>query len=229
MYVAIEVDDIREATDAMRALNFGGGTITKPFKQEVMQYLDEIDDDARAIGAVNVVVNNDGKLTGRNSDWVGASGALKAAVDPAGKHVALLGAGPAARAVAFGIRSLGAETTVFNRTESKAQSLCATFGCKYGGSLEDVSPTFDIIINATSIGLGVDDGPSPIAADALKNQPLVFDIIPRPKETGLLKVAAAQGCQIICGVDMIAYLAGPTLEWLTGARTPQEFFASHFS
>lgn len=228
VYVALEPDDIGSAMAAMRALKLSGGTITKPFKQAVMEHLDIIDDDATAIGAVNVVENRNGVLVGRNSDWIGAIEVLKATTEVKEKRVALLGAGGAARAIAFGLRSAAANTTIFNRTESKALELCETFGCEYGGPLDSIDAGFDIIVNATSIGMGSESGPCPISADALKNQPVVFDIIVRPKETAFLKLAATLGCATIPGTMMIAHLAVPTLEWLTGTRPSLSLLIEHF-
>lgn len=107
--------------------------------------------------------------------------------------------------------------------------LFATFGCEYGGSLGDVTADFDVIINATSIGMGSESGLMPVAEDALKNQPVVFDIIVRPKETALLKLARAQGCATVAGVTMIAHLTAPTLEWLTGVRPSLALLQERFS
>lgn len=229
VYVALEPNEIGAAMQAVRTLGLGGGTITKPFKQTVIEHLDEIDDDARAIGAVNVVENRNGVLVGRNSDWIGAIEALRASIDPREKRVALLGAGGAARAVAFGLRTVDAKTTVFNRTESKAVDLCEAFDCELGGTLDDIADDFDVIINATSVGMGAYEGSIPVHVDALKNKPVVFDIIVRPKRTTFLTHAAEQGCITIPGTTMIAYLAVPTLEWLTGVRPSLPLLLDHFA
>jgi shikimate dehydrogenase len=111
-----------------------------------------------------------------------------------------------------------ATTRVFNRTAEKAQSLRDQFGCDFGGTLDAVEPGFDVIVNATSVGMGDELGSSPIASDALKNAPVVLDIVSYPRTTTLMTLAAEQGCQVIRGASMIAYLAVPTLEWLTGEK-----------
>lgn len=218
VYVALEPRDIGAAMDAVRSLGLGGGTVTTPFKQEVMRYLDEIDDDATAIGAVNVVENRDGRLIGRNSDWIGAIGALREVVELSGRRVALLGAGGGARAVAFGLREAGAVTTVFNRTADRAQELCDRFACSYSGDLDAVTPEFDVVVNATSIGMGERSEASPVAATALTNRPVVFDLVVRPRETLLIGQARELGATVVHGIAMVAHQAVPALEWLTGTK-----------
>lgn len=228
VYVALEPLETKGMVDAIRTLQLGGGTITRPFKQEVMQFLDEIDEDAQRIGAVNVVVNQSGFLIGHNSDWHGALNALRSIVDPNGKRVALLGSGGAARAVAFGLATTSAETTVFNRTEDKAREICSAFSHTYGGTLNDVTPEFDIIMNATSMGFGEDTDSSPIPAEVIREGSVAFDVIARPRSTKFLKLASGKGCTIIPGVLMGAHQAVPALEWLTGVRPPIDVLLKHF-
>lgn len=216
VYVALEPRDIGAAMSAVVSLGLGGGTVTAPFKQEVVQHLDEVDEHASAIGAVNVVVHRDGRLIGHNTDWLGAVAALRDVIEPAGRRVALLGAGGAARALAYGLRSAGADTVVFNRTQASAVELCETFGCRYGGSLDALAPEFDIVVNATSVGMGERSEQSPIAATSLANAPVVFDIVVRPRVTMLAMQARELGCAVVPGIAMVAHQAVPALEWLTG-------------
>lgn len=224
VYVALEPDDIGAAMAAVRSLGLGGGTITAPFKQDVMRHLDEIDDDAAAIGAVNVVVNRGGTLVGRNSDWLGALGALRDVVDPAGRRIALLGAGGAARAVAYGLKAAGAEVVAFNRTVTKAQDLCERFSCSLGGDLEAVRPEFDVVVNATSVGMGDPDAPSLVGEEALSNVPVVFDLVVRPRETSLIRLALERGCVVVPGIAMVAHQAAPALKWRqASAPTPPRY------
>lgn len=229
VYIALEPLSAKALTDAIRSLQLGGGTVTKPFKQEIIALLDEVDTDAQTIGAVNVVVNKSGHLIGFNSDWLGALNALKSVIDPAEKKIALLGAGGAARAVAFGLSKGNADVTVFNRTESTARDICESLSQNYGGSLEDVKPEFDVIVNATSVGFGDDLDSSPISSEAIREGSVVFDIIARPKETKLLKLAKEKNCTTIFGGVMGAHQAVYALEWLTGVKPPLHTLLEYFT
>lgn len=216
VYVALEPADIAAAMSAVRTLGLGGGTITTPFKQEVVRHLDEVDDHATAIGAVNVVVHRNGRLIGHNTDWLGAVAALREVIEPAGRRVALLGGGGAARSIAYGLRSTGADTVVFNRTPERARDLCERFDCRYGGSLDALAPEFDVIVNATSVGMGHRCEHSPLDPAALANTPVVLDVVVRPRVTLLAEQARERGCIVIPGIAMVAHQAVPALEWLTG-------------
>ncbi len=107
--------DVGAAMAAIRTLNFAGVSVTKPFKEEIIAHLDELDPVAAAIGAVNLVHNAGGHLTGYNCDWIGAAGALAEKCELAGQRVAVLGSGGAARAVVYGLRQRGCEVRVFSR------------------------------------------------------------------------------------------------------------------
>lgn len=147
-YVAFEPEDIGAAIRAIRDLDFAGVTVSQPFKQDVMAHLDEIDDIAQHIGAVNVVHNRGGRLIGYNSDWLGATGALEETTSLTGKTAAVLGAGGAARAVAFGLRKKGARVTVFNRSVDRGRALAKSLQVLWGGSFAQIAPNrFDVIVN----------------------------------------------------------------------------------
>ncbi len=122
VYVAFGTEDTEGAVAAMRALGLRGLGVTRPHKVRIIDYLDVIDDDARAIGAVNTVVNDDGRLTGHNVDWQGAFAALHEVIDPAGRRAAVVGAGGGARAIAYGLEREGALVTLFNRSHAIGRS-----------------------------------------------------------------------------------------------------------
>ena len=103
VYVAFPVTDFRKAVAGLRGLGIGGVSVTIPFKEEIIPLIDALDPRAAEIGAVNTVVNRDGRLTGYNTDWLGAVAALTAKISLTGRHVLILGAGGASRAIAFGI------------------------------------------------------------------------------------------------------------------------------
>src|SRR5580698_8374612 len=127
-YVPFEVRDLRDAIAGMRGLGIRGFGVSHPFKQEVMPLLDALDPVAARIGAVNTIVNDDGRLVGHNTDWIGAVRALEEVRPVAGASVLLLGAGGAARAIAFGLAQKGAHTTIANRDTAKADHLASEVG-----------------------------------------------------------------------------------------------------
>jgi len=122
-YVAFETENTEEAVAAMRSLGIRGLGVSMPHKIRIMKYLDSVDDTAKRIGAVNTVVNNDGYLTGYNTDWIGAVRALKEKIDIAGKRSVVVGAGGAARAIVYGLLKEQSHVTVYNRTISNGEKL----------------------------------------------------------------------------------------------------------
>lgn len=228
VFLAFEVAEIQSALKATRDLGFGGCIVTKPFKQEIMKYLDDIDSDAQTIGAVNVVVNESGRLKGFNSDWVGSTNALKSKIDIKGKRIALLGAGGAAKAVAFGLFTSGSNAVVFNRTKETGKIVADQYGFEYGGDLNAIDDSFDIIINATSIGFRDDYGSVPVDESVLLSKPLVFDIVASPKRSRLIELAGSLGCETIAGSEMIAFHAQRALKLLTGQEPPLDLLSAHF-
>jgi len=148
----VGANETKKAINEMREKNYRGLTCTMPHKIEVMKYLDEIDNSAKKIGAVNTVINNNGRLKGYNTDWIGVAKSLEKITVLKNKKVALIGAGGASRAAIFGLSQEGAIITIFNRTLEKAEKLAKEFNCQ-AESIEDIEKIkdYDIIINATSI------------------------------------------------------------------------------
>lgn len=202
-----------------------GVSCTAPHKVAVMGYLDEIDPTAAKIGAVNTVVNTGGRLKGYNTDWLGVIGPLEKITGLKGKKVALLGAGGAARSIAYGLADRGADITIYNRTPGKAEALARAFGGA-AVSLDDPARAAsvkeaDIIINATSVGMGSDDA-SPITKELMGPGQIIFDSIYTPYDTRLLKDAAEQGATVIHGTEMLLGQAFVQFELYTGYEAPEE-------
>src|ERR1700722_4932275 len=152
-WLLFQPDDVAAAMSAIRTLKFAGVAVTKPFKEQILRHLDRLDPVAARIGAVNLVRSDDGVLTGYNSDWIGAAGALREKAELAGKRGAVLGAGGAARAVVFGLIENHADVHVFSRSTASGQQLAADLGAVYGGQIPEVtSARPQILVNATSIG-----------------------------------------------------------------------------
>lgn len=199
-----------------------GVSCTAPHKLAIMEYLDDIDDVARRIGAVNTVVNDGGRLKGYNTDWLGIVNPLEKLASLKGKRIALLGAGGAARSIAYGVTSKGAELTVYNRTVGKARALAEAFG---GGSArldQDVDIAgADIIINATAVGMAPRDAETPLPGDHIHSGQIVFDSIYVPYETRLLREAAARGATVIHGTEMLLGQAFVQFKLYTGYGAPE--------
>ena len=228
-------EDLKKAIDGMRALNLCGLNVTIPHKVAVMQYLDELDPLAEKIGAVNTIVNNDGKLKGYNTDAAGFIKALAASgMKPAGKHVALLGAGGAARAIAFALADNGAEITILNRKQELnwAVELAARVGKAYKKKFQALELNIkalkatladtDILVNATSVGMFPKIDDTLVPAGLIKPGLAVYDIIYNPIETKLLKEAGQAGAKTIGGLDMLVGQGTIAFELWTGKKAPVE-------
>lgn len=220
IYAAFEVSDVKAAMSGIRALNIRGVSVTIPHKEAVMDSLDEIDPFAQEIGAVNTVANKDGRLFGYNSDAHGAVKALLEKTPVKDKHVAVLGAGGAARAIGFGVSREGGRVYILNRSIEKARSLAAGLQAEAHPLSHFPELSCDIVINTTSVGMHPDTEALPIPAGQLNRRMTVMDIIYNPLQTRLLKAARAAGAQTIDGVSMFVYQGAVQFELWTGMEAP---------
>lgn len=221
-FLAFQVSDVKHAIAGFKALNVVGISVTIPHKLEVMKYLDDIDETAKSIGAVNTIVNKEGKLIGTNTDWLGAVKALEKKTHLSGKNVALLGAGGAARAVAYGLTKSKAKVSIFNRSLDKARQLRNIFNLAGAYSLgeTDKIADADIIVNTTSMGMIPNDKLTPIPMDCINSKQIVFDIIHTPTQTRLLKNAQKKKAVVIYGFEMLLYGAAKQFELYTEKKAP---------
>jgi shikimate dehydrogenase len=223
-YVPFAVPDAAHLADAlrgMRGLGIRGFGVSYPYKQAVMAHLDAIDPMAKRIGAVNTIVNDDGKLTGHNTDWIGAVRAIEEHAPLAGANVLLLGAGGAASAIAHGLAESKAHVTIASRDRAKGEALARAVGGKAMG-LDEVKETneFDLLVNATPVGMaGVDDS-MPVPGDALHAELVVMDIVYKPIETRVLAAARACDATAIHGGRMLLYQAARQFELYTARTAP---------
>jgi shikimate dehydrogenase len=220
----VKVANLKEVILAMRVMdNFYGLTCTIPHKVEVLKYLDWVDEKAKKIGAVNTVVKKNGLLCGYNTDWLGAVIPLEKVTSLKGKKVLVLGAGGAARAIVYGLKEKGALVYILNRTLEKAEKLAKEFKAKVlnFNHQKEVS-NFDIIINATSVGMEPLVNQTPINPSFLKKNQIIFDVVYNPKETKLLKEAKKKGAKIIFGFEMLLYQGVAQFEIYTGKKAPIE-------
>jgi shikimate dehydrogenase len=220
-YVPFKVEDLAGALTGMRALGIRGFGISMPFKQAVMALCDEIDPVAARIGAVNTVVNDAGRLSGHNTDWIGAVRAIEEYARPAGLRVLVIGAGGAARAVVHGLVSTGAAVTIANRDEAKAVALAADANATAASSDEPArAGDYDIVVNASSRGMKEIDPTSPVPAGVLRAGQLVMDIVYKPLDTQLVLAARAAGARVIDGSRMLLHQAARQFELYTGRQAP---------
>lgn len=217
----VRPENLEKTINGLKDLGIRGVSVTMPYKEEVMKYLDEIDSVALKIGAVNTIVNRNGKLTGYNTDWKGALVALEKKTKVDGKKVAVIGAGGAARAIVYALVKNGAEVKIFNRSVDKAEELAHEFGCEFGDldSLSEVVSS-DIIINTTSVGMNEDL--SLVDESFLNKRQIVFDIVYTPKETRLIKTAKEKGAQVIYGYEMLLYQGIEQFKMYTEMEAPAE-------
>ncbi len=222
-YVAFGIENTREAVLAVRYLGIRGLGVSMPHKIEIMRYLDTIDETAAKIGAVNTVVNDDGHLTGYNTDWVGAVRALQERTEIAGKRSAVFGAGGAARAIVYGLIREQSQVTVYNRTVDRGELLAQELGAQFGGGMDalDSIKDHDILVNATSVGFHAPDE-SIVPPSILKAGSTVLDVVFIPPESKLIQDAESHGCVAIPGTRMLVHQAAHQFELYTGHKAPFE-------
>lgn len=222
----VKPEELEEALRALRArADIRGITVTMPHKEAVMPYLDEVDEVAHQIGAVNSIVVDDGRWIGHNTDWYGiATPLLQAHVDhdSLGKATALIiGVGGAAKAAAYALAHSGYQQIyVSNRSAEKGREFAARYGLTYLTPSELSTHTFGLVFNATPIGMGDLTGTSPFAASMLHPGMVVFDSIYHPRDTRLLQDATRAGAITIPGWQMLLYQGVKQFELYTSRPAP---------
>jgi len=222
VYLAFPVTDLPQAVAGLRGLAIQGVSVTIPFKEEIIPLLDELDPQAARIGAVNTVVNRDGRLHGYNTDWLGALHALKAKTGLKGKHVLILGAGGAARAIAYGIMEEGGQVTLTDLDEPRAAALARDLKVEAIPLNAMAQCPAIILVNATPVGMDPKVDDIPINPDLLGRFRLVMDIVYQPLTTRLLREAKAHGAATIDGLQMLIHQATAQFELWTGRPAPLE-------
>jgi shikimate dehydrogenase len=211
-----------------------GANITIPYKETVLPMLDELDELAGQIGAVNTIVNREGRLIGYNTDAEGFVQALRhmGNFEPAGKRAALIGAGGAARAVSFalaraGVKSLAITDIIAERTQALFSSL-KPLGIEThiiepeDNSLKDALSNCDLVVNCTPVGMkhSPTEGKSPLKAELIPKEALIYDVVYNPIETKLILDARARGARTLGGLAMLVYQGAKAFELWTGREAP---------
>lgn len=235
VYVAFTVTakELKTAISGVKSIGVKGLNVTMPHKNAVMNYLDEVDATAKNIGAVNTILSNNGRLIGYNTDGNGAMIALQEnGVCPEEKKLVLLGAGGAAKAIAYQAAQDVKELVILNRTPDKAKKLAEmipkSFGAKVKGDmlsldvLKQELETVDILINSTSVGMHPNVDRSSVPTDFLRSDLCVMDIIYNPLETKLLKDAKSVGAKVVSGLEMLIYQGAVAFEIWTNCPAPVE-------
>ena len=228
-YVTYEVPagNLKAAFEGVKALGYRGFNCTLPHKVAIIEHLDGLGESAEVMGAVNCVVNRDGKYIGENTDGKGFLESLLPVVDPAGKKVLVFGAGGAARAVTVELSLAGASSiTVVNRSADRGEELVALINSKtqtpatfeaWDGDYP-IPADVDIVVNSTSIGLFPDTSRVPVDVSTFRQGLVVADIIPNPPKTAFLTEAEAAGCTPLYGLGMLVNQGKIGIKFWTGVE-----------
>ena len=229
VYLAFDVppERLADALRGARALGVGQLAISLPHKQAALAHVDELEETARQIGAVNTATRVGERWLGSNTDWLGAVRALESERSLAGVRAVVLGAGGTARAVVYGLLARGASVRVLNRSAERARRLAQELGAQGGGALSELADTpHDLLVNTTSVGLREDV--SPVAAGALRAGSLVMDAVYEPLRTRLLRDAEARGARTLSGKWMLVHQAAEQIRLFTGREAPLAALAEAF-
>ena len=230
----IEPGDVGDFVNALRVSDSLGINITLPHKQAVIPFLDEVDEWANSAGAVNTIVNQEGRLTGHNTDGPGFLQALwnETGYDPKGTSALILGAGGAARGILLALVRGGIDSVVIaNRTLERADDLAQMSQDNgvvseaisiTGDVLNEAAANADLIVNCTSLGMshGPDEYNSPLSAAQIPAKAIVNDLVYTPMSTPLLKEAAKAGAATLGGLHMLIYQGVLSFRMWTGQDPP---------
>ncbi|MDD3618938.1 MAG: shikimate dehydrogenase [Desulfobulbaceae bacterium] len=228
IYVPLPTSSIGDGIAGLKALGFRGASVTIPYKQDVLPFIDVLDPVARRIGAVNTLLVREREAGGEkivhgfNTDWLGANRDLEEKIRLRGSRVLIAGAGGSARAIGFGLLEAGAGVVICNRTVDTGKKLAEQLDCPFYplDRIDQVSA--DILVNATSVGMVPDTDRTPVPRELLSGFAVVMDIVYAPLQTRLLREAAAAGCEVVDGLAMLLYQGAAQFELWTGREAPLE-------
>jgi len=222
VYLGLQADKLSDLLTLVNEIPIQGLSVTMPLKQEILTHLERTDPLSAKIGACNTVLRaQDGKLYGFNTDVAGIVSPLERRLPLRGAKVLVLGAGGAARAAVFGLRDKGAEVHILNRTVETATKLAKQAGAKVIKKEAVAKTAFDVIVNATPIGMAGNKAPQMLEAKDL-NTKHVFDLVYNPIETPLIAMSRQAGIPVIAGVEMFVQQGARQFEIWTGKPAPEE-------
>ncbi len=247
IYVPFHVlpERLEQAVEAVRALDMPGVNVTIPHKERVIGLVDEVSEQAQAVGSVNTIVNDGGRLRGESTD---GPGFLQSVEDEwgrlDGRRAMILGAGGSAKAVAYALAGAGCSLIVANRTRSRADELSQSVESKFGAGrsraigisddeIRREIGNVDLLVNTTPLGMYPDCDSVPIPAELLHPKLLVYDLVYNPIETRLVAEARAKGISAMTGIKMLVYQGALSLEMWTGRKAPvdvmEQAIMKHFA
>lgn len=222
VYIALEARQMDDLLNCMRDIPIHGLSVTMPLKEEIIKQLDRTDALTEKIRACNTVIRSaDGRFYGFNTDVAGVIRPLEERINLRGARILVLGAGGAARAAVFGLKERGSDVYVANRTPQRGQKLAREANAKYLSRQQLAKSDFDVIINATSVGMKGSKPQSPIEENELRAKYL-FEMIYSPLETKLVKMARAKNMHVITGEAMFVHQGARQFEIWTGKPAPFE-------
>jgi len=221
LYKTFAINDIKGAIIGVRSLGIRGCSVSMPFKEKVIPFLDRLDPLAKKIGAVNTIVNDNGQLIGYNTDVIAVEKSLKPLQIKNDKDIIIFGAGGVSRAILVALKNLKLKNiTVANRTTRKGERLAKEFNVNFIQWSKRESVKADVIINATSIGMIPNIFSSPISNNKIKNSQIVMDVVATPPKTKLIKIANKQGKITVDGLKLSLYQAFTQFKLYTGRNPP---------
>jgi shikimate dehydrogenase len=228
-YVPLRVEppDLKTAIQALRSLNFRGANVTIPHKQNVLPLLDEVSELSQMIGAVNTIVNENGRLLGTTTDPIGfREGFLATGLTFKGKSIAILGNGGSARTIAFTLAVMEevGQIALVARNAEKSQALAQEILTKTGKNLvcftiadyAEEASAFQIVVNTTPLGMFPEIDVSPLPDDALLPSQIIYDIIYTPERTKLLQAAQRRKLNVVGGLGMLVHQGAASFKLWTG-------------
>jgi len=216
----VEAKDLAGAIAGVRAFKIRGCGVSMPHKQKVLKYLDEINEVAKKIGAVNTIVNDNGRLIGYNTDYLGALAVLKEIPQIKNKSVLVIGAGGASRAIIMALKKINPrKITITNRNEARGKAIAKEMALLYYPYIKRGEIAADILINATPVGMSADDKPI-MDKDALKRYETVIDVVVSSKKTPLINMGEKLNLKIIPGFKISIHQALVQFKLYTGVEVP---------
>ena len=222
VYLPLEAINVDDFFAFARSVGLRGASVTAPFKEDVISRVSQMDDTASAVGAVNTLLRDGHRWSGRNTDVSGFLAPLVSRMSLAGKRAAVLGAGGAARGVAWGLAQQGAAVRVCARRMEQARSVSRSVGAEFG-QMPPAAESWDLLVNTTPVGTYPNGEESPVPDGALNNG-LVYDLVYNPEITRLLAQASDAGCDTIGGLEMLVAQAREQFAWWTGVEVPEGVF-----
>lgn len=232
VYVPFRVprEHLAQFLDDAPALGIKGLSVTIPHKESVLKKLAHMDESMKGIGAANTLLFADGKISGSNTDFYAALGSLQQALEEHhGRATSLenqtalvLGAGGAAKAIAFGLKQLGAQVIIAGRTPQRSQQLADALKCKTLDWASRYSIQPDVLVNCTPVGMHPNVDATPYDKHHLRPSMVVFDTVYNPENTLLIKDARSQSCTVVTGVEMFVRQACLQFQLFTGQEPPSD-------